>query len=181
MRQWAVWAVGVALLAAAWIVVAETPDDEVSEQPFEVVASAGEAALAREFEVTLTNPRLGERAVDARGWSADGTWFVVDVEAEARFTERLVSLPSVWLVIDGVRYRASERPSSFLDAQLEVGLPQSGSFAFEVPEGLATRSAAVELGADTDTRLDSVVTLPVDLGSLEPLAEVELTSTGWAQ
>jgi hypothetical protein len=181
MKPWLVWTVGAGLLAIAWIVVAVTPGDDVSEQPFVVAASADEPAMARTFTATLSNVRLGDTATDPRGWAAEGTWLLVDIEAEARREEVGVLLSSAWLQIDGVRYRASERPQSFLGAALSVGLPKSGTLAFELPDDAVAHTGVIEVATVEEPLLDAVVTLPVDLAELERQQSVELAPTEWAQ
>ncbi|MDJ1113141.1 hypothetical protein [Microbacterium dauci] len=181
MKPRLVWSIGVGLLAVAWIVVAITPVEADAERPFAVAASVDEPATARTFTVTLSNMRLGAAATDPRGWTAEGTWLLVDIEAEARREEARVALRSAWLELDGIRYRASERPQSFLGTALAVGLPKSGTLAFELPGDIADAKGVIELATVTETRLDAIVTLPVDFGALERQQTVELAPTEWAR
>lgn len=174
MRPWLVWLIGVGLLAAAWVVVQVTPSDAEAERPFAVAASEGEKTVARELVVTVSDPRVGDTAVDDRGWCAESTWLVLDVVAEARVSEDGKLLGSVWLEVDGVRYRASERPLSVLGLAMDVGLPQAGSLAFDLPDELATGRAVVHIASVDENRLDSVIEFPVDLAALERSAEVEV-------
>ncbi|WP_285137373.1 hypothetical protein [Microbacterium sp. lyk4-40-TSB-66] len=179
MRPWAVWAIGAALVALAWGVVQITPSDDAATEPFAVPVAVGETALARAFEVSVTDPRLGTRAT-AGSWSAEGTWLVVDVTATARYDEMNALLLHAELMVDGVAYRASERPASIFRQPLAVGVPRSGSLAFELPAAAVDRTGSLTLGLSDDTRLDSLVEVPIDLGSLTRQADVELTPTGWA-
>ena len=171
MRPWLVWAIGAALLIAAWGVVQVTPDDDVATQPFSVAAEVGRAVESRGLAVTVTDVRLGESAA-AAGWRADGTWLVIDLEAAARGDERAARLEQAALVLDGVTYRASERPPSLFSQALTIDLPRAGSIAFELPADAASRTAVLQLGLDVETRLDSVVELPIDLAALDPQREV---------
>ncbi|MFS0868293.1 hypothetical protein AB3M83_13275 [Microbacterium sp. 179-B 1A2 NHS] len=181
MNRRLAWGVGVGLLLAAWGVVQVTPTDDDANGPFVVSAEIGESAVARTFEVTVTDVHLASRVADARGWSAEGTWLVVDLQAEAVRTEKSTNLGNAVLVVDGVTYRASERPASFVDTSLETGIPQRGSLAFELPTAARERSAALQLsGSEAETRLDSLVELRIDLADLEPQDEVEMEPTGWA-
>lgn len=180
MRPWLSWVIGVALLAAAWGVVQLTPGDEAAEASFAVPAAIGEEATGRALAVTVTDLRLGDRAV-AGGWYADGTWLVVDLRAQALREERGALLAHAALVIDGVTYRASERPASMFRSTLAVGIPREGSLAFELPADLADRAGTLQLAVDAETRLDSLVEVPVDLGTLDRADEVELLAEGWVQ
>jgi hypothetical protein len=179
MKPWLVWTVGVALLAAAWAVVQITPDDSIAEAPFAVEASVGREARGRSIAVTVTDVRLGDRAV-AGGWQADGTWLVVDVEAAARATETGALLKGATLEIDGLTYRASERPNSLFGASLSVDIARAGSLAFELPDELAGKTGVLRLSQSEETRLDSLIELPIDLASIDRETEVELLPTEWA-
>ena len=179
MRPWLVWTIGVALLVAAWGVVQLTPVDDDAQRPFVIPAAVGETASGRAFEITVTDARIGDRAV-ASGWQADGTWLVVDLEASARGEEAGASLDHAVFVVDGVAYRASERPDSFFESALSVGIARTGSIAFELPENLSERTGVLHLALDDETRLDSLVEVPLDLAALERDAEVELLPDGWA-
>lgn len=184
MKRWLVWVIGIALTAAAWCVIQVTPDREIAEAPFPVRASVGEEATARAFAVTASDPRVGERAV-AGGWQADGTWLVVDLRVDGRGAEfdalgGGAALLYAEFVVDDVAYRASERPSSLLQTRPRVGVPQVGSVAFELPADLAESSGTLRISGDSESRLDSIVEIPLDLAALPHETEVELTPSGWA-
>lgn len=179
MRPWAVWTVGAGILVLAWGVVQITPDEDAAVEPFRVPAAVGETAAARAFDVAVSDPRVGDRAV-AGAWAADGTWLVVDITATARIDEEGALLSHAELVVDGVAYRASERPDSFFRSPLAVGIPRSGSLAFELPRDVAARTGTLALGLSDETRLDSMVEVPIDLSALPREAEVQLIATGWA-
>lgn len=179
MRRWLAWAIGVALVVGAWGVIQITPTQDDAEAPFPLAAEIDRTATARGFAVTVTDVRLGSRAV-AGGWSAEGTWLVVDLEAEATHEEDGTVLDRADLTIDGVTYRASERPSSLFESGLTPGIARQGSLAFELPSDVVRRAATLELGLNEDARLDSAVTLSVDLAELQHLDEVVLLETEWA-
>ncbi|MFS0734383.1 hypothetical protein ABC304_01025 [Microbacterium sp. 1P10UB] len=180
MRPWLVWTIGLALLVAAWAVIQITPSDDAAVTPFDVSGAIGDSVSGRAFEASVTDVRLGDRA-EADGWSAESTWVVVDVTAQALLDEQGSLLGHADLIVDGVRYRASERPTSVFRTGLSVGLPRSGSIAFEVPAGVTERSGVIELGLTEETRLDSVVRVPVDLAELDRSPDVELRRTEWAR
>lgn len=180
MRRWMTWAIGLALVGGAWGVIQVTPTQDDAEAPFPLVAEIDQTATARGFAVTVTDVRLGSRAV-AGAWSVEGTWLVVDLEAEATQEETGTLLAHAELVFDDAAYRASERPASLLRTGLTPGIPREGSLGFELPPDVVRGTATLELGVSDDPRLDSLVTLPIDLRALEPADEVELLATGWAQ
>ncbi|WP_322409044.1 hypothetical protein [Microbacterium invictum] len=180
MRRWLAWTIGVALVVSAWGVLQITPSQDDAEAPFPLAAAIDEATSARGFVVTVTDVRLASRAV-AGGWSAEGTWLVVDLRAEATQDETGTILAHAELVIEGVAYRASERPASLLRGGLTPGIPREGSLAFELPGDVARDTATLELGISDDPRLDSLVTLDLDLGTLDAEDEVELLETGWTE
>lgn len=180
MRRGAAWLAGAGLLVAAWGVIQLTPADDAAEAAFSVPGEIGRAAVARAFTVTVDDVRLGSRAV-AAGWAAEGRWVVVDLAAQATKEESGTMLAYATLTVDGDSYRASERPTSMFRSALAVGIPREGSLAFEIPPAAAEGAATIELALDEETRLDSVVTLTVDLGALKSADEVELRETSWAQ
>ncbi|MCM3695996.1 hypothetical protein [Microbacterium oleivorans] len=168
MKRAGVWGVGILLLVAAWFVTQVTPGQELTESSFIQTVAVGDHAVGREMIVTVTDVGAADALSDANGWSAEGNWVFVDADVESRSTEISVRLGLAVLVIDGVTYRASERPeASLLGRQLEVGVPTSGSLAFELPADLRRGDAVIRLTVDDqDWRLDSVVELPVELGQL---------------
>jgi hypothetical protein len=87
------------------------------------------------------------------------------------------------LSVDGRTFRASERPpDSLFRAALAVGVPRSGSIAFELPEDVfGDDTAVLSLGISGDPRLDSVIELHLDPRSLDRVEEAELMSSGWAR
>lgn len=179
MRPWAAWAVGAALVVAAWGVAAVTPPDDAATNPFPVNVSVGEHGVGRNIAGTVTDVRRAE-TVSAGGWSADGNWVVVDLDIEAVVSEFGVRLNRATLDLDGRTYSASERPDSLRSAPLSVGIPRSGSLAFELPDSAAGGDAVLRLGLDADERLDSVIVLELDLADIEVDNETALVETGWS-
>jgi hypothetical protein len=189
------WATAVALLVAAWLVAAVTPDGEQRmADPFRVSAEIGTPAEGRNVGVTIRNLTLADR-VTTGGWFAEGTWLVVELDAWAVHTELPASLGVAYLVLGDRTFAASERPGGYdTDASLygtglRVGFPQSGSLAFELPEDAATESGTLQLALgltssaiDPEPSLqgDSVIELPVDLATLPHVAERALPPTEWA-
>ncbi|MDQ0894305.1 hypothetical protein [Agromyces ramosus] len=183
MTRWLPALAGAALVVAAWGVAAVTPGDEAAEQPFAVAATVGERAAGRNLAATITGLR-GAEAVTNDGWRAEGSWLLVDLEAEAVLSERGTLLSLATLDVGGRSYRASERPpASLFRSSLAIGLPHSGTLAFELPAGAFTASegddAVLRLGLHEDPRLDSVIELRLDLAEVEVDDEAELAPVVW--
>lgn len=180
---WAAWTAGAALVAAAWVVVHLTPAQGIDEAPFVVSAAVGEPATARAFTATVTGARLADRAV-AGAWSAEGSWLIVDIEAAAVREEQGARLSGMTFTAGGRTYTASERPAgafdSFAQTDLSVGLAQTGSVAFELADDVSG-SGMLHLSLNTDTRLDSLIEVAIDLDQLPHTDEAELLEKGWAQ
>lgn len=179
MKRWATWAVGAGLVATAWGVAVVTPAEDAEEAPFPVTAEVGERAVGRNLAVTVTDVRRAE-GVGTDEWSAEGNWVVVDLEAEAIQSEFGTLLTLVTLEVDGRTFRASERPESLLRGGLSVGIPLSGSVAFELPEELDSGEAILTFGLDTDPRLDSLLVLDIDLAAIDVAREARLRPTEWS-
>ncbi|MGP3533913.1 hypothetical protein ACTU3I_03885 [Microbacterium sp. RD1] len=181
MKPWIAWMTGVALVAAAWLVALLTPGEDAALAPFAVTASLDEQVVSRTLTATVSNPRIAER-VAAGGWSADGTWLVVDAELEATREEDRSRVGAATLQIGERFFEASERPQSIYGEGLAVGIPQSGSLAFELPSDAMDEPAAVlRLATNSDTRLDELIEMPLDLGDLPRVGETELADTDWSR
>ena len=177
MRRRTQWVIGAGLLVLAWLVALVTPSEDAHEAPFPVAAAVGEEGIGRNIAVRVDEVRRAESVVEG-GWTAEGNWLVVDLEAAAVVKEG-VSLTLATFTVDGRTYRASERPMSLLQAGLFAGIPQTGSLAFELPDELVDGTGVLRFAIDSDTRLDSVVEVTVDLAELEAEASVELLPTEW--
>lgn len=179
MNRLAAAAVGAALVVAAWGVALVTPSEDDAVIPFTVQGLLGEEASGRNLAVTVTDVRRAA-SVSTEEWTADGNWVVVDIEAHAIEEEVGASLVLATVQIDGVTYRASERPDSILETRLAVDIPRIGSLAFELPASLAAGDAVLRLALRTDTRLDSVLEFPLDLDDVDVETDAELIATGWS-
>jgi hypothetical protein len=102
----------------------------------------------------------------------------VHLTAEA-VTKEPATLALSTLTVGERTFSASERPDSFRSQALAVGIPRSGSLAFELPSDLDEGGATLTLGLRGDARLDSVIQLPVDLGTLPHPPTLELHETEW--
>lgn len=179
MKRGMQWVVGIGLVVTAWGVAALTPPEDAREAPFAIPVAVGEQATGRNIEITVTDVRRAS-AVTAGTWRAEGNWVVVDLTAAAVIDESRAGLRLATLTIDGSTFRASERPESLIDRALALGIPQSGSLAFELPDALDKGTATLTLGLDTDPRLDSIVVLTAELDELKVESETALEVSGWA-
>lgn len=177
MKRGLQWTIGAGLVVAAWLVAAVTPPEDAREAPFPVRAVIGETATGRNIQATITSVQRADR-VSTEKWSADGNWLVVHLAAEAVVSEP-AALSSATLTVGDRTFTASERPDSFASAPLAVGIPRSGSLAFELPPDLDEGEALLTLGLRADPRLDSVIELPLDLAALPHPPAIALHRTDW--
>lgn len=166
-------------MVAAWFVALVTPDDDQAQAPFVTEVTIGERGIGRNIDVTVLDVRRAD-AVSVDDWSAEGNWLVVDLEAASVISETGILLSHAQLEIDEVRYRASDRPDSLAGHPLTLGIPRIGSIAFELPADVDSGEAVLELAINGETRLDSVIVMPIDLGEVPHERETELLETGWA-
>lgn len=179
MRTWAAWAIGAALVAAAWGVAAITPGDDASQSPFPVDAEVGERAVGRNIALTVLDVQRAE-TLRAGAWAADGNWVIIDLDVEAVVSEFGSLLQLATLEVDGRTFGASERPDSLLRSALSVGIPRSGSLAFELADEVTGGTAVLRLGEAIDPRLDSIILLEIDLAEIPMEREVTMEPTVWS-
>lgn len=180
-----VWLLTIALLVVAWGVSKATLPDDSTIAPFPVTATIGDQSVTRNLAATVTDVRLADRVTDAKGWSAEGSWLVVDLEAASVVTQELSTLSLAQLVIGDRTFSATDRGTTFLAQRLITGVPRSGSLAFELPDdaltGRATLRLGVPSGAPGEVLLDGLIELPLVLDDLPHDAEVLLDENGWAR
>lgn len=177
LPHWAAWAIGAGMVAAAWLVALVTPGEDQVQSPFPVTVAIGEEGVGRNIAATVTDiRRVGE--LTAGDWSAEGNWLVVDLDVASVVSEDVL-MKFAEVSIDGIRYSASERPDSLLEQGLSAGIPRSGSLAFELPGGLETGEAVLELASNQFTMLDSVIVVPFDLADVPFSAGAEIEEMGW--
>lgn len=199
MKRAGAWLLALAMLVAAWFVSGETPDGEQRlHDPFPVAGALGETVVADNLGVTVHDARFADR-VSTGGWSADGTWLVVTLDAWLVHREP-AGLGRAYLVVGDRTFLASERIAAYdADAaiaawSLHVGIPQTGTLAFELPDDIATDADAAaatlqlslgraypNLSAAQNQQGGAVVELPVDLPALEHDATVALPKTVWTR
>lgn len=164
----------VVIIAVASVVLRTAPVDSSWQVPFEVHGQAGQRVEGRNIAATVGDVALARTVTASSGWSGatSGIWVVVDVRVEAVVTETAASLATAQLVLGEDTYSASERPGTATIAgmALQVGIPWSGPLLFEVPPDAVASAGAdgarILLATSGDTRLDSVLVVPVDLDDL---------------
>lgn len=174
------WLLTAALLAGAWTLSKVTLPLDSAQAPFVTVATLGETASARNLEITVTDVHAARSVVDDKGWSTEGTWLVVDLEAAARATQKDAFLRTATLSIGDRLFSATDRAVTFLNQGLVPGVPRAGSLAFELPPEALTGSGVLRLGAANPV-LDGVVELTIELDELPVESEVALEENGWAR
>ncbi|MDQ7879233.1 hypothetical protein Q9R08_14685 [Microbacterium sp. QXD-8] len=179
LPRWAAWSVGAGLVVVAWLVVLVTPGEEQIQGPMPVIAAIGEEAVGRNIVATVTDVRRTSE-LRAGDWAAEGNWVVIDLDVASVTSEDLVTLRHAEVVVDGVRYGASERPDSLFRQSLSAGVPIGGGLAFELPADLDSGDATLELALSSDRRLDSMIVLGFDLGAVPTAPSDELPETAWA-
>jgi hypothetical protein len=189
MNHLPTWLATIALLVVAGIVSAITPADDAEVAAFIVTGEIGEPVTGRDIVATVTDARTSTSVTGAAEWSGDepwtseGNWLVVDVDVASVTGPRVmyltgaVTLDNAVFVLDGREYRATERTPSMLDERLNPGVPRHGSLAFELP--VLSGTGVLQLATSTDTRMDSVLEIPIDLDALSPLSETEVIEPEW--
>lgn len=176
------WALTAVLLAGAWGLNAITLDDDAAFSDLVTPGTIGEPVTADNLEIVVTDVHAARSVTDARGWSAEGTWVVVDLDVAAVETQDGASIRLAELVIGGRTFTASERPTSALQAiPVVTGVPRSGSLAFELPPDALTGSATLRLGQTTFNALRPVAEMTIDLDGLAVEQQVQLDENGWAR
>ncbi|MFJ4175419.1 hypothetical protein [Microbacterium sp. NPDC089696] len=178
------WALTIAMLAAAWGLTQVTLPDDAALAPFVTAATLGDPATARNLAVTVTDVRAARTVTDAGGWSAEGTWVVVDLEAAAVVAQQNARLTLVELVVGDRTYSATDRGTTFRGQSLVPGVPRSGALAFELPADALTGTATLRLGAPgvaSGAELDGVIEMTIDLDALPVESEATITENGWAR
>lgn len=171
-----------ALLGGAFLVRGTQPSDDQQELPFVTTAEFGERAEGRNLVLEATDAYLADRVTSAE-WIGDteGVWLVIDATIGSKYA---IATPYSTLFAGGLEYSSSNRPreAALNDALLDAGLPQSGSFVFELPtslvEGPDGKNAIVQFATTLNPRLDSVIEVRLDLSRLPHQSSATLLEPG---
>jgi len=177
----------VVILGVTWIVAHTSPNEEEWQAAMPVTGEFGEVLTGRDIEATVHGVQLADEVVAYTGWAGptSGVWVVVDASVAAVVTDNTVGIGAAELQVGSVIYTASDRPDfgSLLPHSLTTGIHLRGPLMFEIPRELldsdAAASAIVRLGRDSETRLDSVIEVPVDLTALKVAASIETDKPVW--
>ncbi|KDA06892.1 hypothetical protein DC31_07960 [Microbacterium sp. CH12i] len=181
MKRYLPWIITVALLGAAWMVAFAAPKDDMTLTPFTVTTQMDEEVVARDFALTVHDIRAARTATAPNDWRAEGTWLLVDLEAEATLTQEGTLLNGATLTIGERTIRASERMPSMMEHRLVPGIPYRGTLAFELPDGALTGTGILRLSTNDDTRGDSVAEMRIDLDSLNIEDVAAIHDTEWGR
>lgn len=185
MKKLLPWLLTLALLAAAWVLNAVALPDGSSEASFLTPAAVGQAATARNLELAVTDVRLARSVTDPLDWTAEGTWMIVELDAQARESQYAATLGFAELTIGDRTFRATERGQSMFRTRLVTGVPRSGAVAFELPADAltdaASRTAKLRLGIPSDARYDGLIELTIDLHDIPVEDTVALPQTDWTR
>lgn len=184
-RRWTTmigpWSLTVALLAGAWVLNTVALPNGSSEASFVTRTTVGESGTTRNLELTVRDVRVTRTVTDPKGWSAEGTWLVVEVDAASRDSQYAASLGFAELTVGERTFRATERGETFYRARLVTGVPRSGSIAFELPADALKGEGTLRLGIPADARYDGLIEVPVALGDIPVEDEIVLPETGWTE
>ncbi|WP_188195657.1 hypothetical protein [Nonomuraea sp. SYSU D8015] len=163
------WIIAAVLLVAVGLAQRLLPDADRMYRPIASTGGINEEVRTAPYSVRVDGVRTGrELQVTAPSGEvkkvlpSKGVWVTVQLTATA--TKEPVSLQDVMLEgPDGTVYAAGDGVFGLNTANLEAGIPQAGSIAFEVPPGL--KSAVLRItGPQYSSALGPAV--EIDLGTL---------------
>lgn len=176
------WALAAVLVAAAWAVTLVAPSDDAGRDAFVTPMTQGERATGRNIAATVTDVRTADAVASADGWTAEGNWLVVDLDAEAVVDQPSGYLRGAVLLIGDRTFSASTRgpdEMTLLDAQLVPGVPTSGSLMFELPDDALQSTGVLRLSASRTSWGDTILELPVDLAAAPHLDVIDVADREW--
>jgi len=174
---------GLVLVVAAWGVLELAPSTEAVQAPIPVRVGMGERGEGRNIAATVLDVVIAERLTDEDPfdpWNGEttGQWIVVNATVES--TRRGGSLDAR-LELGSLSIIGSGRPpigTSLQTAPLEAGIQVTGWVAFEVPADAPLPSTAtIRIAEGIDSRLDSVITVRLDLAGADRVGEFVLPDT----
>lgn len=178
MRGLATGAGAAVLLVLAFAVARTEPGEGVSFAPFVSRVEQGQLGEGRDVQAVVDRALLADE-VELGSWTGEttGVWLVVDARMA---TTESPGLAAAELRVGDRMWRPSTRPSSgaLQLTPLAAGLPMRGSLVFELPAELLEEPdaarAVLRLATDTDSRLQSVVELELDLAAMPREGRLEL-------
>lgn len=177
-RLIASWAAAAILLIAAWFVVGATPTPEQTQAPFEVTVPIGEWGTGRNIRARVVDAKFADALAEPDG-PRPGNWLVVDIEAAAVTTTAQLSAS---LTINGATYQSSERTvATMFRSVLVADIPTAGALYFELPPEVPSGSATVQIGVDSESILDTVIVVPIEVDPTDRVPVVQTSFPTWAQ
>lgn len=175
------WMLTLVLLAGAWVLNTVALPDSAPRAPFVTAAETGRDATAGNLAVTVTDVRAARSVTDAEGWTAAGTWLVIELDAAAVRSQYGAQLSTAELMIGDRAFHATERGRTFFRSDTLVpGVMRRGALAFELPDGALRGQAVLRLGASRVTAGAGVVELAIVLDEIPVEDSVTLPLTSWA-
>lgn len=176
-----------AILATAWVVKQTAPGEEQWQAGMPVTGAIGETLTGRNIEATVHEVRIAESVTASTGWTGPttGIWVVADISAAAVIDDIGTGLGTAELVIGDVIYSASERPDdgTIAGKGMTTGVSLTGPIMFEIPAKLLDTAdatgASLRFAQSSDSRLDSVIVVPVDLRALDIAESIETDEPVW--
>lgn len=164
-------ALALVLLVAIGVAQRLIPDADRIYRP---IASHGELrqdVAALPYTLRVDGVEIGRTlTIDDERKTTQGVWVVLRATATA--TKEQARLGNVALVTrSGAQYGVTDRLLGFDAANLDPGIPQSGTLAFELPKG-QVEGAVLRV---TNARYASIHQLN---GALGPAVEIDLALTG---
>lgn len=169
--------VGLGLVVAAWGVLELAPSTETAQSSIAVSVAVGERGEGRNIAATVHGVVIAERLTDEDAddpWNGEssGQWIVV--KATVASTRRGGSLDAK-LEVGSLLVYGSDRPptgTSLQTAALDAGIEVTGWVAFEVPaDAPLPATATIRIAEGVDSRLDTVITVRLDLANAERVTE----------
>ncbi|WP_417555094.1 hypothetical protein [Microbacterium sp.] len=175
------WALTLVLLAGAWLLNAAALPDSAPEQPFVTTTSVDSVATAGNLSAKVTAVRAARSITDPQGWTEDGTWLVVELDAAAVRSQYGSSLATAELTIGDRTFSATRRAQTMRDSgALVPGVMRHGALAFELPEGALKGTGTLRLANIGVVAGNAVIELPVDLDDVPVEDAITLPDTDWA-
>lgn len=176
------FSVAAAVIALAAFVAEQRPDDRTSQRSFVATGALGSLVDGRDLQATVHGVTIAdELRVGRQELRTTGRWVVADVTVGVETDPS--SVGTAQLVVGERTYSSTNRlPRNALTSTLlQPSLPRRGLIAFEVPESAAQSSVDLGLARSGDPRLDSMLTVTVDLGEAETTDVVEITAPTYAE
>jgi hypothetical protein len=177
----------VGILAVAALVLHTTPDRELQHSPFRVQGSVGEPTSGRNILATVHSATRAEAVTAGNGWAGGtpGVWVVIDLSVQNVVDDVGAGVGTAVLRVGDTRFSASTRPdrATVAGMGLATGIPLSGPLFFELPDDVASSpdaaNAVLEMAANSDPRVDSMLSIPVDLLDDAVLATLDTDFPEW--